>query len=448
MTPEASSAGARPAGPARSPAGRFARRFGDLLRAGDGAAATEVVDEALAAGMSPEAVQVDVVTPAMWRIGELWQSRVISVADEHLATAISQGALIRLFESMSEKRVPARSRERILLAAVEGQQHTLGLRMTADVLEASGFDVLYLGESVPVDGLLESVEHHRPHLVGLAYGIAADVSRLADSLWSIHQLAPHTRVMLGGSAVPPGLRTECYPYVTDTTELIAAVETLLAGPSQPLPPVIEALRSGGTPRAWPRRTAIETDAISESLAKTAEESTELAREHVRRARAFRDLAFRDPLTGLPNRRAFEDEMSALVEDATAGGAVLMIDVDGFKAVNDGQGHDAGDRLLRTIGEVITRAVRPGDLAARVGGDEFAVVLPGASVTVAGDIGRRICAEFSDGVTGVSVSVGVAALTGDARAALLSADSALYEAKAAGRHRVVEARGPARVTEGR
>ena len=141
-------------------------------------------------------------------------------------------------------------------------------------------------------------------------------------------------------------------------------------------------------------------------------------------------------------------MSALVEDATAGGAVLMIDVDGFKAVNDGQGHEAGDRLLRTIGEVITRAVRPGDLAARVGGDEFAVVLPGASVTVAGDIGRRICAEFSDGVTGVSVSVGVAALTGDARAALLSADSALYEAKAAGRHRVVEARGPARVTEGR
>lgn len=417
----------------------LARRFGDVLRAGDGSAAERVVEDALAAGMAPEAIHSLVITPAMIRIGELWEARLIGVADEHLATSISQRALIALFETMSARRVTPRSRERVLLAAVEGQHHVLGLRMVADVLEGAGFDVLYLGEDVPVAGLLDFVAQHRPAVAGLAFGIAAQVSCLADSLWAIRELAPETRIMLGGRSVPPGLRSAGYPYVQSTMQVVAVVEKLLAGPPQALPTVVDLLRSDGVPRSLPREHAVETDVVAERLAKAADEAVDLAREHVRRAESYRVLAFRDPLTGMANRRAFEDALSTFPQNPGAGGAVLMIDVDAFKSINDVHGHQAGDRLLCAIGQAINGAVRPGDVAARVGGDEFAVLLPGAPPAVACRIGECIRVAVTACVDlPVSISIGVAALSADSRGSLLAADTALYDAKAGGRDRVVVA----------
>ena len=178
------------------------------------------------------------------------------------------------------------------------------------------------------------------------------------------------------------------------------------------------------------------------LARAVDDVAEVARDHVRRAETYRDLAFRDPLTDLANRRAFEDALRSLTEaPADVDGAILTIDVDAFKAVNDQRGHAVGDRVLRAIGHAIRSAVRPGDLPARIGGDEFAVLLPRTAVAVAADVGDRIRAAVSAGTEPpVSISVGVAPLSADPRAALLAADTALYEAKAGGRDRVVGARG--------
>jgi diguanylate cyclase (GGDEF)-like protein len=426
-------------------AGEMARQFGDALHVGDGIAAERVVDDALRAGLAPEAVQSLVIAPAMVRIGELWQSRLIGVADEHLATSISQRSLIRLFETISANRDRGRSRERVLLAAVEGQHHSLGLRMVADVLEGAGFDVLYLGEDVPVESLREAVAKHRPAVVGLAFGIASDASCLADSLWVIHEVAPETRVMLGGRAVPPGLRTGAYPWVTTTMEVVAAVEDLLVGPVQPLPAFVDLMRSHDH---GPREHSVEPDGVAAQLARAADEATGLARKHVRRAATYRDLAFRDPLTGLPNRRAFDDELLVLTQDGGVAGALLMIDVDGFKTVNDEQGHQAGDRVLQAIGRAIGDSVRPGDTVARFGGDEFAVLLPRSTAANAREVGDRIRSAVAAAVEpAVSVSVGVAELEHDPRLGVLAADTALYEAKAAGRDRVVAAR-PRQVPDSR
>jgi len=119
--------------------------------------------------------------------------------------------------------------------------------------------------------------------------------------------------------------------------------------------------------------------------------------------------------------------------------VLMVDVDSFKAVNDNGGHDEGDRVLRAIGLAIGAAVRPDDVAARVGGDEFAVLLPATTVQEACVVGERVRSVIAGGAAaGVSVSVGAATASGDARAALLAADTALYRAKTSGRDRVIAA----------
>lgn len=155
-------------------------------------------------------------------------------------------------------------------------------------------------------------------------------------------------------------------------------------------------------------------------------------------------AFHDPLTGLPNRALFRDRVEHLVQRgarASLEAAVLYVDVDGFKDINDSLGHDVGDRVLREIARRIHGSVRVADTAARLGGDEFAVLLedldgPHAAVATAERIvrvlGERL--RVDDHALEVSASVGVALLTGDDATDDLvrNADIAMYEAKGQGR----------------
>jgi len=232
VTPPAPLSLPSPARLRRAPDGgakALARRFGDVLRVGDGVAAERVIEDALASGMAPAAIHALVIAPAMVRIGELWEARVITVAEEHLATSVTQRVLIRLFGNQSTGGVLARSRERVLLAAVQGQRHVLGLRMVADILEAAGYDVLYLGEDVPVDSLRGFLLQHRPAVVGLTMGLHGDAASLANALWTIHDADPEIRIMLGGRAVPAVLWSVGYPRVASSLEVADVVEDLLAG---------------------------------------------------------------------------------------------------------------------------------------------------------------------------------------------------------------------------
>ncbi len=416
-----------------------ARLYGDALRVGDPAAAGRAVDDALAAGLSGAAVQSLVIAPALVRIGELWAADAATVADEHLATAISQSVMVKLFERLSVAR--ARSRERILLAAVEGQHHTVGLRMIADVLEGAGFDVLYLGGDVPVEALSRFAAKHQPAVCGLGFGVSVGVGVLADSIHAICEVCPSARIMLGGGAVPPGLVEAGYPLVDSSMEVVLTVERLLRQPSQPAPRVVELLRATHRPSAAGREDNFVSDDAAARLAAVSEATSEQARDYVRNAGAFKDLALRDPVTDLGNRRAFDDRLFEQSQRQMNGvaGSLLMIDVDDFKAVNDTRGHAEGDRLLRSIGAAITQTIRGDDFAARVGGDEFAVLLPKAGADEARRIAdriRRAVSSFPD--VPVTVSIGASPLTADTRGALLTADDALYRAKRGGRNRVASA----------
>ena len=168
-----------------------------------------------------------------------------------------------------------------------------------------------------------------------------------------------------------------------------------------------------------------------SLARTVLMFSELRSLH-----EVRQQAVTDHLTGLPNRRALAAEMDRLVRDERRA-ALILLDLDGFKAVNDGLGHRAGDELLRRLGERLRPALRPGDLLFRLGGDEFAVLLPDATADAADDCARRVhhlvCRPVElDGVSvQVGASLGVAAATDQATTIdelLHRADQAMYAAK--------------------
>ena len=153
----------------------------------------------------------------------------------------------------------------------------------------------------------------------------------------------------------------------------------------------------------------------------------------------------DHLTGLPNRRAFDADLTAQVERARRSGmplALALFDLDHFKSVNDRYGHPAGDSVLCEFSALLSGEQRGGDTLARIGGEEFAVVLFGAGLgdaeNFAERIARRLREQTSDRELPLSTSAGVASLgdgAEDPAALFLAADRALYAAKAAGRRRV-------------
>ena len=164
-----------------------------------------------------------------------------------------------------------------------------------------------------------------------------------------------------------------------------------------------------------------------------------------------EMAVTDSLTGLHNRRYMEMHLATLVEQAAARGkplALLVLDIDYFKSVNDNHGHDAGDDVLREFALRVRRSIRGIDLACRYGGEEFVVVMPetdmAVAATVAERVRRRIAGEpfavgNQDQTLNVTISIGLASLaspTDTAATILKRADQALYRAKRDGRNRVV------------
>lgn len=172
-----------------------------------------------------------------------------------------------------------------------------------------------------------------------------------------------------------------------------------------------------------------------------------ARRALQARSAAATLATTDALTGLPNRRAAERRLEELAKDALRTGVahgLVVLDVDHFKAINDTHGHDGGDEVLRTIGARLSRALRPSDLLARWGGEEFVVAVrapagPDGLLAIADRL-RRAMAEapvtLASGVQApVTISIGAALLPPGRLVpdAYRAADTALYAAKAAGRN---------------
>lgn len=165
--------------------------------------------------------------------------------------------------------------------------------------------------------------------------------------------------------------------------------------------------------------------------------------------AHRDMsrmALTDALTGLANRTALANAMAAALDEARSGQrapALLLLDMDSFKQVNDSFGHDAGDRVLTVVANRLKSIVRDGDTVARLGGDEFAILLPRATLDLALQVANRILGVLSDDIQldeltvwpQASIGVRVADTGQSAQSLLLDADTAMYESKKDPQNRV-------------
>jgi diguanylate cyclase (GGDEF)-like protein len=196
---------------------------------------------------------------------------------------------------------------------------------------------------------------------------------------------------------------------------------------------------------WRTGRAIRRASWLEGVVQQRTAELELARQHLA------ELALRDALTGLHNRRAAEERLSqvvALVERRKVAAALFLFDIDHFKGVNDTHGHEAGDRVLAAVAECARHALRDTEFLARFGGEEFLAIFEGESEAGAAAAADRIRAaveelrvETSGGCLRVTISGGVASAeigTAEPGGMLAAADAALYQAKRSGRNRVCRA----------
>jgi diguanylate cyclase (GGDEF)-like protein len=286
---------------------------------------------------------------------------------------------------------------------------------------------------------------------GLVIEAARDITEMEsallidrDSVGAWRVLA-HTGALAGslGDAPDTAIFDLIESFVSDGTSCRTLVRR--EGPRHGDPALasvgIEALMAMAVGRPG-ERSCVLIVAGPEGLTRAAAGSVELlellaahAASCLRTADAIAELRARaasDPLTGLGHHATFHEALAAARASNTKV-AILLIDVDGFKAINDSKGHQAGDRVLREIAAVLTGTLRRGDELFRIGGDEFAALISVTSPEEAMEAGRRLC-DAAAQAGSVTVSIGIA-LPRDAEAdasVLARADRALYAVKQSGR----------------
>jgi MerR family transcriptional regulator, light-induced transcriptional regulator len=205
---------------------RLQRAFADALLRGDEPVAEDAVGEAIAACFDEAVIDEHIVAPALRLVGDLWAEGQLGIADEHLATEISLRVIAVQREAFRVAR--RRSKHPIVLAAVEGEEHVVGLRMAGSLLLHAGFDVRMLGPNLPLHALAGAVMRHAPSVVGLTATMPGAAATLATTIDTIRAMRPDVGIVAGGAAVDH--RFETTPGVAvckHVGDLVGQVEALV-----------------------------------------------------------------------------------------------------------------------------------------------------------------------------------------------------------------------------
>lgn len=185
-----------------------ATAFEAALLAGDQRAAMVLVNACIDQGQSLIDVEQHVIQPALYHIGDCWQANQISVAEEHLATAIAQAVMTT---GLLRSPVPEMLGKRVLLACVAGNQHAVGLHMVADAFQLAGWDIRYLGASVPGPAIVQLAADWKADLVGLSASFAHQLRGVKETIALLRET-----IGTGGPAVMVGgLAFNRFPRIAD-----------------------------------------------------------------------------------------------------------------------------------------------------------------------------------------------------------------------------------------
>ena len=203
----------------------FRRAFTLALIEGDSLAAEVLIREAMDANLTVALIDDEIIAPALYIVGELWEQGNISVAEEHLATEI----VVRVLALQREARRVAGERQghRVLLAAPSGEQHVVALRMVHNLLHDAGYEVVMLGASVPTEALAEFAIRHRPGAVCLSATMPVPAAEVDLLIQTVQLSRPHAAFVVGGRGftgrVPARAGIAFCDRVTEVVETVDAV---------------------------------------------------------------------------------------------------------------------------------------------------------------------------------------------------------------------------------
>ena len=201
------------------------RAYAAALLRGDEVAAELVIREALEARLSAAEIDDEIIAPALWFVGELWERGEISVADEHIATEISIRVLA--LEREAQRVARARGGLCVMLAAPEGEQHVVALKMTGSLLRDAGYGVVMVGADVPADALAVSARRHEADVICLSATMPGGEDQALIAIHEVQQQWPSTGFVIGGRGLTsrslsrPGI--EVCRRVSEVIEAVDAV---------------------------------------------------------------------------------------------------------------------------------------------------------------------------------------------------------------------------------
>jgi methanogenic corrinoid protein MtbC1 len=168
------------------------------ILAGKRKSALELIMDAYHCGFPIPGIYMDVFQEALYEIGRLWETNQITVADEHMGTAITQYVMSNLYPHLE---IAEERRGKAVMTGVQGELHQVGANMVADVLEADGWDVMFLGTNVPAAGVVQSIRQHGADLFGISSTMLFNIPKVIQLVELVRrEFGESVHVMLGGGA--------------------------------------------------------------------------------------------------------------------------------------------------------------------------------------------------------------------------------------------------------
>jgi MerR family transcriptional regulator, light-induced transcriptional regulator len=206
--------------------GEIGRAYAAALLSGDEVGAEIAVREAIEAKLSVAEIDDEIIAPALWFVGELWERGEISVADEHIATEICIRVLA--LQRESQRLAHARADHRVMLAAPAGELHVVALRMSGNLLRDAGYGVVMLGADVPADSLAASASRHEPDVVCLSATMPRGGDQALISIHEVQQEWPRAGFVIGGSGVTARVRSRPgIDVCRRVSEVVEAVDAMV-----------------------------------------------------------------------------------------------------------------------------------------------------------------------------------------------------------------------------